>query len=318
MAVGVDRDGGAGFAPLAAEPFRVPIAVFERLRDEGRLVPGSPAGFLIGRKDSFSTPDERAQSAADVARGPAALRSAIEIAARPEGCLRVHFSALNRPDAAISFAIADGRGVLTMLGRDDHVYLAPPLALDDLIASIVHDVGTGPLPWGEDEAYLWPSELALAGKLWPDASRPLEATVPKASAGMEGDALITAQLADEAADGAIGLLPPVRGWLDLLWGGDRLEVEAAPRRDHLVFVGPRGRRVLYEELTGDAAADAIGDEVPEVEGYLVALTRLPAELIADALRDLAGASAPAGASSSASGGSSSASPAARTSPASTR
>lgn len=190
--------------------------------------------------------------------------------------------------------------------------LGEPMSIKDLVASLVGHLSSQP-PGESTDRLLGPQTLRLLIDLWPETGHPCAAGIPMADAVAAcqrlgaGEARARALLNEMAAlklvevrDAVVWLDTEWRPWLERLWSGDLvdLEVTSLPpgefdqaelreTREQLLFVGPRGRRVLCRLVDGAHFRDlAPGSPPPDGQGQpALALSFLDSELLAGLLEE---------------------------------
>jgi hypothetical protein len=238
---------------------------------------------------------------------PPAFAASVAIAAQPEAYVRILILAPEQDEQIVGVLARSGKGVSFSLGEGS-VGLGQAQPLAELVVSLAPGL-VNPALVGND-VWLFPSVVQLLTGLWqedPDPARPL-------SRAAVIERLKTPDFPQEQAEafvkGAVGsgavkqdgdqltIEPSLRPWLQVLWSGHAVQVEWVPLppetpleqaiegpREHLLFVGPPGQRVLSESVTGEALAAHLGGRKPREESMLH-LSALPVDGIAKRLRAL--------------------------------
>jgi hypothetical protein len=238
---------------------------------------------------------------------PAAFAASLAIAAQPEAYVRILILAPDQDEEIVGVLAKGGRGVSFSLGEGS-IGIGQAQPLSDLVASLVPGL-VSPALVGND-LWLDPSMVQLLTGLWQEELDPARAL----SRAAVIERLKTPEFSQEQAEAfvknAVGsravkqdgdqltIEPALRPWLSALWSGHAVQVEWVPLppeapleeaiegpREHLLFVGRAGQRVLNESVTGDALVAHLRGRKPREESMLH-LSAPPADEIAKRLRAL--------------------------------
>lgn len=235
---------------------------------------------------------------------PAPFAPSVAIAAAPEAYVRILILAPEQDEQIVGVLARGGQGVSFALGEGSlGIGLAQPLS--ELVASLVPGLVNAALRG--NEVWLFPSVVQMLTGLWQEELDPARAL----SRAAVIERLKTPDFPEDQAEalvkGAVGsgavkqdgdqltVEPALRPWLQALWSGHAVQVEWVPLppdtpleqaiegpREHLLFVGPAGQRVLNESVTGEALVAHLGGRKPREESMLH-LSAPPAEEIAKRL-----------------------------------
>ncbi len=274
-----------GSALDAAGTSLLSLATMEWLIEQGHLPPSpaSPFGFLAVAPRQ-TTPEEQAAAAKRELgrRPPASLVKALTIAAQPEARIRLTTVSPGQPPQQVTFLRRVFSVVQAGFNAEGFLF-SEPMQVGELEALLVGELSSEAPSASTTDRLLAPRALALLTALWPQSGLSSVASV----AGAEASAVCQRLGADEATarglmddlvasefvkekDAAFRLDDEWRPWLDRVWSGVLFEVEATllpdgpfdaaqliGRRERLVFLGPRGRRIVSRAI--DAASL---DEIP--------------------------------------------------------
>jgi hypothetical protein len=248
-----------------------------------------------------------AAAPAGSAEVPPAFAASLAIAAAPEAYVRILILAPEQDEEIIGVLAKGGQGVSFSLGEGS-VGIGQAQPLSELVASLVPGLVNAAL-FGND-LWLDPSMVQLLTGLWEEELDPARALSRAAVIERlktpefpqeQAEAFVKNTVASGAVkqDGdQLTIVPALRPWLQALWSGHAVQVEWVPLpaetpleqaiegpREHLLFVGPPGQRVLNESVTGEALAAHLRGRQPREESMLH-LSALPPDEIARRLRAL--------------------------------
>ena len=296
-----------------APSFLLSLATMEWLLEQRYLSlnPASPFGFL-GIAPRQTTPEEQVAAAQrELGRGPSpALAQALDIAARPDGRIQVTTQSRNQTTQQINLQ-RRGSFVAQAGFNTEGFFLGPPLMIGSLESLLVEELHSdAPDPHVVDRMFA-PGALGLLTALWPRGGRDSAARLPVADAlsacrqlGADDkaarawvDALVESALVVEN-NASLSLPEDLRAWLARAWSEERLEVEVTPlpegdmdevrlfrRRERLLFVGPRGQRVVAR-LVDEASLEEIPlglPVAPGLSGKMMALSYVDDKFLIEAV-----------------------------------
>ncbi|HXG64387.1 MAG TPA: hypothetical protein VNO70_04725 [Blastocatellia bacterium] len=239
----------------------------------------------------------------------------LEILSRPDARLRVSSISPNEPPTMITIFMM-GEHAACGFFDTDYFHVGAPVNAVHLVNSLACSL-QGQAPPGGNEISLFPSEIQLGSLLWrangkrasgPISREEVDHMLKKAGVNEEEvhgvlAGLLQADLIRSLGDSFV-LNPRYQYWLDLIWSGYMFEIEhmalagmsasevksPEPRIKRLLFVGPPGRRVLYQMvntayLTDELSQSEAGDVEVPFEEDMVFLTYLPREVLDRAIAD---------------------------------
>lgn len=253
------------------------------------------------RLDGPPTPDEP-------------YRQALDVLAQPESLVRVRVAEPGQEPSDVA-VLVKGRVAAPFLFDDGTLLVGPARPLDGLAESLARQARhEGPL--AGQQILVWPATLKVLTLVWgrdQDASKAIDRAEAERRLAGDGRTPETVKKAiDEllaggvlAASGdALTIVEAYRPFLDRVWSGHALQVEAlavqgAPSLEavlvengpRLLFVGPDGDRLLNDPVTGEALARWLGG-VPASEPKAIRLAAPPAEVLSKLFRLLLGLERP--------------------------
>jgi hypothetical protein len=299
--------------PDPERPFLLSLATMEWLIDQGRLQPSpaSPFGFLLAAPRQ-TTPEERAAAAKrELGRAPSlALLQALDIGSVPEARIRVTTQAPSQPSQQLTF-LSRSSSVAQAGFNTEGFLFGVPMKIGALESALLERLRSTPPDEGTTDRLVTPGALGLLTALWPREGRDSATDLPVR------DALSTCQRlgADEIAarswvdalvestlvvqnDAVLSVAEDWQPWLGRLWSEERFELEVTPlpegeldaacllrRRERLLFVGPKGKRIVTR-MIDETSLEDVPLGVPRSAGQVgtvMALSHLNDRLLAEAV-----------------------------------
>ena len=243
----------------------------------------------------------RGSDAGPATAPPAALEPALHVLAAPEALLRLRTVVPGEAVVATPVALRGGQAVPFVLREGGGIEVFPGSDAASLSESLAREVTyAGPL--AKQQVVIWPTVLKVLMIVWGekrDASAPVsrqEALAQLSSGGTPEEVertireVVRTGFAQESGN-ELRIAERYVPWLALAWSGHAFQIEYVPLPagvnfeaalaadgERLVFVGPPGRRVFNDELTGQALAQATAGGKPS-EDRLIRLSTPPYEAL---------------------------------------
>jgi hypothetical protein len=238
---------------------------------------------------------------------------ALEISSRPGARIRLTTTSPTRPPQQI--ALFRRGDALAQCGfNTDGFLFREPTTVDALVSQLVSHLTSQPPSASTTDRLLSPRALGLLTALWPEnhlasiAAVTLDAAEAAckrladqgAAARPVMDILVACAYVREK-NGAFHLADEWRPWIERLWSKEYCELEATPlpeadldearlaeRRERLLFVGPKGQRIVSRAVDPERLDDVTLNSQRQ-EGQdepTIALSFLDGDFLADVLRAL--------------------------------